>query len=88
MNRVCIAPSEEWEYGCNRCVICDGEFKHSRCWFKELGSDLYSLREKLCHNRCRKIVNEIKKKNDEIKELEWELFERRVFIDLKKFEIK
>lgn len=70
----------EWEYGCNRCIICDGNFKHMRCWIKEAGTDLYALRERLCHARCLKIVTQIKKKQNEIKELEWELFERKVFV--------
>jgi hypothetical protein len=69
----------EWEYGCNRCIICDGSFKHYRGWIKEPGCDLYLLKEKLCHARCQKIVKEIKKKQMEIKQLEWELFERKIF---------
>lgn len=76
-----VTVENDWEYGCNRCVICDGEFKHSRMWINENNSGLYLLKERICHNHCKKIVEDIKKKREEIINLEWELFERRLFID-------
>lgn len=77
--KVCL--DTDWEYGCNRCVICDGEFRHSRMWVKEELSGLFLLREKLCHNHCKRLVQEIKKKKEELEKLEWELFEKKFLIN-------
>ena len=64
-----IAIDNSWTYGCNRCVICNNNYKHSRLWWGvgdtngsgvALGG-IFELREKIAHPTCIKIVNDIKK---------------------------
>ncbi len=71
----------DWEYGCNKCVICDGDFKHSRMWIKEETSGLFVLREKLCHYHCKRLLDKIKKKKEELEKLELELLVKKYFIE-------
>lgn len=79
-NQLCISSNEDWEYGCNKCLICDRKFKHTRCWVKEKDCDLFYLRDTICHASCLKLVKDIKKKKEEIVDLEWKLFEKKMFI--------
>ena len=84
-----IAIDNSWTYGCNRCVICNNNYKHSRLWWGvgdtngsgvALGG-IFELREKIAHPTCIKIVNDIKKKKQELTDLEYKLFEKKYMID-------
>jgi len=71
---------DSWTYGCNRCVICNNDFKHSRFWWGT-GDGLFEMREKIAHQACIKLVNDIKKKKQELVDLEFKLFEKKYMID-------
>jgi hypothetical protein len=75
-----IQIDNSWAYGCNRCVICNNDFKHSRLWWG-VGDSIFELREKIAHPTCVKIVNDIKKKKQELTDLEYKLFEKKYMID-------
>lgn len=68
-----LSEENEWCYGCDLCVICNKPYKHRRVWLKKLNEELPCLREYIAHPSCEKIVNEIKKKKNEIRELEDQL---------------
>lgn len=75
---------DSWTYGCNRCIICDEHYKHSRIWWGENTEDaergIFVLREKIAHPACSKLMSEIKKKRAELLELEYKLFEKQFMI--------
>jgi hypothetical protein len=77
-----IKIDDSWTYGCNRCIVCDNPFKHSRTWF---GKDdgIYELREKIAHYSCDRMLRDIKKKKQELCELEYKLFEKKYLLDEK-----
>jgi hypothetical protein len=72
---------DSWSYGCNRCLVCDNYYKHSRIWWGENTEDaergIFALKEKVSHHECQKIVNDIKKKKQELLDLEYKLFEKQ-----------
>ena len=72
-NEVLESPSikinESWNYGCNKCLICNKNYKHSRTWFCD-DNGLCKLKERIGHPSCFKLVNDIIKKGKELKELE------------------
>ena len=76
-----IVIDNSWTYGCNRCLICDGFYKHSRIWWGENTTDaergIFILKEKLSHYECNKLILDIKKKKQELVELEYKLFEKQ-----------
>lgn len=49
---------------------------------EEAEKGIYLLKEKISHPACLKIMNDIKKKRQELVELEYKLFEKQFFIDL------
>ena len=81
-----IAIDDTWTYGCDKCIVCDQYCKHSRIWWGETQEEaekgIYLLKEKISHPACLKIMNDIKKKRQELVELEYKLFEKQFFIDL------
>lgn len=74
-----IQIDHSWTYGCNRCVICNNPFKHSRTWWGK-ADGVFELREKIAHYSCTRIMNDIKKKKQELLDLEYKLFERKYMI--------
>jgi hypothetical protein len=78
---------ETWTYGCNRCVVCNEFYKHTRIWWGESYDDakkgIYLLKDKVGHASCIKIVNDIKKKRNELLDLEYKLFEKQYMISPK-----
>lgn len=79
LEREPIIVDDSWTYGCNKCIVCNKYYKHSRIWW---GNDtgMYELREKISHPACAKLLNEIKKKKKELMELEDKLFEKKFLI--------
>lgn len=71
---------DSWTYGCDRCVVCDNYYKHTRLWWGEQ-SGLYLLKEKIAHHECSKLVDNIKKKRQELIDLEYKLFEKQFMIN-------
>lgn len=72
---------DTWTYGCNRCIVCDKHFQHSRIWWGENTRDaerkIFVLKEKIAHHACSKLMNDIKKKRAELLDLEYKLFEKQ-----------
>ena len=61
------------------CTICGGFFKHSKRYMMVENCD--GLREvvfKTAHNGCLKIMARIKQRQQEITDLEWEIWNMRV----------
>lgn len=79
-----IIIDDTWSYGCDRCIICDEHYKHSRVWWGENTHDaergIFVLKEKIAHHECSKIMNNIRKKRAELLELEFKLFEKQFMI--------
>lgn len=82
---VCVLDNESitidnsWTYGCNKCIVCNKYYKHSRIWWGD-HTGMYELKDKISHPACSKLLNEIKKKKKELVELEEKLFEKKFFI--------
>lgn len=65
-----------------RCTICGGVFKHSKRYMMVVNAD--GLREvvfKTAHNGCLKIMARIKQRQQEITDLEWEIWNMRVSVN-------
>lgn len=65
-----------------RCTICGGQFKHSKRYMLFQNND--GLREivfKTAHNGCLKIMARIKQRQQEITDLEWEIWKMRVAVN-------
>lgn len=77
-----IKVDNSWTYGCNRCVVCNNSFKHTRLWWGT-GDGIFELRERIGHKSCFKIIEDIKKKKEELLELEFKLFEKKYMIEEK-----
>ena len=73
---------DDWVYGCDKCIVCNGYFKHTRIWWGENQEDgekgIFLLREKIAHGTCRKLLSDIKKKKEELCELENKLLEKQL----------
>lgn len=76
LEREPIVIDNSWTYGCNKCIVCNRYYKHSRTWWSN-EPGIYLLREKIAHPTCVKLLNEIKKKKEEIIKLEEKLYDKR-----------
>lgn len=67
--RIC----DTWAFGCNRCFICDANFKHSTIITKyEDGLEEVELR--FIHSRCAKMAKRLQKLKDKALDVEFEFF--------------
>lgn len=67
--RICDA----WSFGCNKCFICDGDYKHSTVITKyEDGMEEVELR--FVHSKCAKLHNRIRKLKGRLLDAEFDFF--------------
>lgn len=63
----------DWSYGCNRCIVCNGFFKHTRKYIAEspeaAEKGVFILNECVGHRGCITLVNRLQKKQKEIERL-------------------
>lgn len=64
-------------FGNNLCWICNKEYKHFITNIKKLKDDLPEVHIKTCHPVCKRLVRRYAELENEMLEIEWELFSRK-----------
>ena len=66
-----IEIDNSWFFGCNRCLICNHHYRHSRALkIENADHGIYVVKDRFAHSSCSKILKDIKRKKEELLELE------------------
>jgi hypothetical protein len=64
---------DTWEFGCNRCFICNAEYKHSKI-ITEYEDGLQEVEFRYSHARCEKVRRRFEKSREKLINAEFDFF--------------
>lgn len=64
---------DTWCFGCNRCFICDGEYRHSKV-ITQYEDGLEEVELRYIHSKCAKTQKKVSKLKERLLDAEFELF--------------